>query len=136
MLADTFDEPRDWESDAEYGQRMEWAKTFGRPYSRRFRASHAARPVCACCGSRYGQMDTDRVVATLDAKDLPIAPYRGNRMLVAEKLDMYGSRQARLVRETWDGSAYRGRQYDPFCTLRCALTFAQRAHRAGYRVKP
>lgn len=34
----------------------------------------------------------------------------------------------------WDGRTYESR-YEPFCTLRCALAFAQAAHRAGYRIK-
>jgi endogenous inhibitor of DNA gyrase (YacG/DUF329 family) len=34
----------------------------------------------------------------------------------------------------WDGKTYASR-YEPFCTLRCALAFAQAAHRAGYVIK-
>lgn len=42
------------------------------------------------------------------------------------------ARDGWITTEEWRGR-YRG--YGAFCTLRCASTFANAAHRAGYRLK-
>ena len=54
------------------------------------------------------------------------------RKIEAREDSAHGFRMRTLGYE-WTG-AYTG--YDPFCTLRCALKFAEAAHRAGYRMKP
>jgi hypothetical protein len=102
------------------------------------------RPVCVHCGKLYGKRDTtDTILVWRKGEERP--PYRGNGVIVAESefaalykiqealgrpLDKENDRYVRL--EIWDGQTWCG-GYQPFCTLRCALGFARKAFRAGYR---
>lgn len=115
----------------------EWRSIFGEPYHRKLKlSSWQARPLCAHCGKPHGSRVIRETTRIIKASDLPIEQYRGNVQLAEEKLDHWGSVDgqpaARLTRLVWDGVTYYT-SYSPFCTLRCALAFAQAAHRAGYR---
>lgn len=109
-------------------------EVFGKEYRRHYpvpKRYTAGRPLCACCGKPYGSRATRVHETTVTA---PPTPYAGNELLVSEELFPWGlstdTPKGRLVRTTWDGSYVL--QYEPFCTLRCALAFARSAHRDGY----
>lgn len=119
-------------------------------------------PRCANCDKPYGRRDL-RVTRFTVELGQPIPLYEGTLRLVSEtcwpKLPAAGApddtthfvamdapphmtaletaaysgrRGRRVARETWDGVTYLG-PYMPFCTLRCALAFAQAAHAGGFR---
>ena len=111
------------------------------------------RPVCVHCGKSYGQRkieienvrwDAPSVREALprswkgeemiwrlkpDAKAPPPPPYCGNRKVVKETDPYLSGADGRMVmqRYTWDGESYWAK-YRPFCTLRCALSYARKAY--------
>ena len=105
------------------------------------------RPVCAHCGAAYGQRDTHTY--TLRWKEGEPEPrYPGNLQVVKRgpvrkympamsfpvrgaTVEFAAQPNARDI-EVWDGSTWFG-GYDPFCTLRCALSFARKAYARGAR---
>lgn len=113
--------------------------------TKRFNVGGASRPVCALCDKAYGQRATRRSVILLEAADAEPPPHQGNEMLVCEEVTRHSTSQlirqsdgakcrTSIVRETWDGETWFG-GYQPFCTLRCAVTFARAAYRDGARYK-
>ena len=114
--------------------------------------NHMSRPMCALCGNPYGKKATQREVQHLPLGVVP--EYRGKLELVAESVKeekhlkpefaLRVDDQAVLQnpdawervnvvrREFWDGQSWSG-GYNPFCSLRCALAFAQAAFRDGCR---
>lgn len=121
--------------EATVAGKEQFERVFGQEYRTKLHLPKgtAPRPTCACCGKPYGQRDTRERLEVVAA--IP-KPYAGNEHLVEERLYQWGSSfdepRARLVRTTWDGESYIV-PYEPFCTLRCALSFARGAHRAGHR---
>lgn len=115
--------------------------------------SHMPRPMCALCGSPYGKRSTSQEVQHLPLT-VTVPEYRGKLELIAESVktekhlkpefrdsvnDQATLRnpdaweQVTVVRrEFWDGASWAG-GYHPFCSLRCALAFAQAAFRDGCR---
>lgn len=98
--------------------------------------STVARPICAFCHKQYGNRNTKTERRTY-AIGQPIEPYRGNHHLVCEEI-MVGigpdnGPGATVRRETWDGISYYS-GHEPFCTATCAVSFANAAYRAGYRM--
>lgn len=120
-----------------------------------------AKPICANCGKTYGHRSYKRERFVVEIGQ-PIPPYRGNLPMVEETffpalppegpgtpdvatayvpmdqalifITGYAGRKGRRVeRVLWDGESYHS-GYDPFCTQRCGMAFAQAAHRAGYRI--
>lgn len=108
-------------------------------------------PLCVCCGRR-APAETKEHSADLDAVELALfnrleaEQERGRELTARDRrfLSSVGLRfppgqvggvRIRRWREKLNtpkvGWGYRG----IFCTLRCALTFAEAAHRAGYRIK-
>lgn len=103
-----------------------------------------AKPICAHCGKKYGQRDTDTQSVLFPATD-PTPVYRGNLEVVREevrpwsrqmreeksadymrpRLVAVGPEQNRVTWTLWDGT-YRA-PYHPFCTMRCALAYARAA---------
>lgn len=103
------------------------------------------RPTCACCGQLYGKRDTERVrVNWRPSKGEEMPPYRGNLKVVSitrkpprapdDISNIYDDDAQWAMYRVWDGT-YWASGYDPFCTLRCALSFARKAHAAGYTIK-
>jgi hypothetical protein len=82
--------------------------------------------------------------------DTAIPPYRGNGVVIKQNYHGYNQGGGIGVlrsggeevpsghhvahRWVWDGQSWSG-GYAPFCTLRCALDFARKAYRAGWRPK-
>lgn len=113
------------------------------------------RPVCVHCGQAYGKRDLKTETVRWAFGDEPPA-YRGNGVVVREKMrreaqpdlvtpessreqgHWQAARAARepidqrglLYREVWDGESWWG-GYNPFCTLRCALSYARKAYAKG-----
>lgn len=115
------------------------------------------RPVCGCCGKPYGSRGVVSETVTWPAGEAPPAYRGNGVLIkdvgegrsVANRAtaravtmmsvnpDIRAQQEARLMqvpeeslmtgqRETWDGETWRG-GYDPFCTLRCALSYARKA---------
>ena len=84
------------------------------------------RPVCVHCGLPYGRRDTHQVTLRWEAGE-PEPRYEGNLLVVKR-----GSVRQRLAYardiEVWNGRDWSG-GYPPFCTLRCALSYARKAYR-------
>lgn len=98
------------------------------------------RPQCANCAKPYGERVTTQDVFVWK-KGEPIPPYRGNKIVSKETIIRkaghntrgswmgvpYGPDDNVAQRYLWDGESYYTK-YKPFCTLRCALDYARRAH--------
>ena len=97
------------------------------------------RPKCAQCGKSYG------VRAVRDEKLIyktgePKPRYQGNGIVIKEREwttgkttgsiegTKYEENETVLHRSIWDGRTY-WLTYEPFCTLRCALSYARNAYR-------
>jgi len=100
------------------------------------------RPTCACCGKLYGRRNSDKHRVSWHPERGETMPrYTGNLKVtgIERKPPMLNARGDRMtvgewaVYRLWDGTWWPS-GYEPFCTLRCALSFAQRAHKAGYRI--
>ena len=89
----------------------------------------APRPVCVHCGKPYGQRNVHTV--TLRWADGEPEPDYGGALLVVKRWPTrrHGtiSPNARDV-DVWDGKTWVD-GYPPFCTLRCALSYARKAYR-------
>lgn len=141
-MIDVFEDRRQRERELAE-QRAAAVAFFGESYTRNMplpKATKATRPMCACCGKRYGERRLGYENKQF-AIGTPITSYQGNLHVVYESLSVGyqmgpdHSPGASLTRHTWDGVSYRSRAgTDPFCTTTCAVKFAQAAHRAGYRM--
>jgi endogenous inhibitor of DNA gyrase (YacG/DUF329 family) len=101
-----------------------------------------ARPICAMCGKPYGTRKTTEE-SFVWKKGEPIPSYRGNKIVSKETIIRkaghnstgkwkgvpFGPDDNVAQRYLWDGESYYTK-YKPFCTLRCALDYARRAHQA------
>lgn len=98
-----------------------------------------SRPICVHCGDPYGRRSTH--TETIKHRDGEPEPrYTGNGNVIKARSWKTGqSRGSRggaefgpgevvVVRDIWDGESWVG-GYDPFCTLRCALSYARKAYR-------
>ncbi len=106
------------------------------------------RPVCAHCRAKYGRRDTHTVGVKWKAGEA-MPEYHGNGVLVkrhtvtnmphgevqefdvrykARKTVTIGNDEAHGYYEVWDGASW-VTPYKPFCTLRCALDYARKAHK-------
>jgi hypothetical protein len=104
------------------------------------------RPVCVHCGAKYGQRHTHDVTLRW-AEGEPEPRYEGNLIVVKEQRT--GATPATTIPrwagvagellfpakpnvkrlEVWNGKSWYG-GYEPFCTLRCALSYARKAYAA------
>ena len=96
----------------------------------------APRPKCGWCGASYGHRRTKEVAIVWREGEKP-PPYHGNVRVLRTREhgplrlieDVLGRSIQKDDRyhflETWDGESWWG-GYAPFCTLRCALDYAQR----------
>ena len=94
-------------------------------------------PRCVCCGKPAARETTMEIIR-IDAGD-NIREYQGNLIVSRQVVDKHAnfyepSSYWHVQRWLWDGESYRGLYSGRFCTLRCALTFANSAYEAGYRV--
>lgn len=119
------------------------------------------RPLCAMCGKPYGtrRLSTERITVeigqpippstrNIDPIKIDMMPplpkegadeYKGGGYVPMDDADRYpfsrkeykGRKGRYVIRTFWDGTY--NTPYDPFCTLRCALDFAQAAYRSGSR---
>jgi hypothetical protein len=80
----------------------------------------ASRPVCVHCGAKYGQRVTRTVWVRRGQDEEP----QGVVKRYAVRPHIGG--QVQDV-EVWDGKSWMG-GYEPFCTLRCALSYARKAY--------
>jgi len=98
----------------------------------------AARPVCVHCQQPYGQRNINVEIVRW-AKGDQEPPYIGNGKVVKKSV-FHGANDSHTVingidvtgyhfryRHIWDGESWIG-GYNPFCTLRCALDYARKAH--------
>lgn len=140
-MRDVFEERRE-EARRQDEQRAAAVAFFGASYTKSMPLpkTKGIRPLCACCGKRYGERKLGYESKQF-AIGTAIPRYQGNLFVVYEAVSvgtMMGpdhSPGATLTRHTWDGVSYRSRsRTDPFCSAACTLTFAQAAHRAGYRI--
>lgn len=85
----------------------------------------ATRPECVRCGAKYGQRNTHSHQLRW-AKDEPAASYEGYLHIVrrGSVRQMVGTGENRQDVEVWDGKTWLT-PYEPFCTLRCALSYAR-----------
>ncbi len=119
-----------------YGEQFE--KIFGKPYHRKFKIDGAPRPRCVCCDNPYGSRITKDKHIVLTATDLPPEEYRSNEpvYVVEQSLDHWGDRSgqpaARVSYRLWDGVSFTA-PYAPFCSTVCAVAFAKRAYKEGFR---
>lgn len=110
------------------------------------------RPMCALCGQPFGKKATTRDVLRVEGV-VEVQPYTGPLELVSERVKQEKQlkpevensddpavlrnpasfRDVTVVRrEFWDRTTWSG-GYHPFCSMRCALAFAQAAYRDGSR---
>jgi hypothetical protein len=90
--------------------------------------ARSGRPVCVHCGAKYGQRHTH----TVTVKDGEV--YEGFLQLVTRGSTRRRANGERVWdAEVWDGKSWMG-GYEPFCTLRCALSYARKAY-AGRTAK-
>jgi hypothetical protein len=106
--------------------------------------SHAtgSRPVCVHCGEAYGRRHTHEVTLRWEEGE-PEPRYEGNLIVVKRgalrkrvnamsfavrnaTVEIPAQPNARDI-EVWDGKSWYG-GYEPFCTLRCALSYARKAY--------
>jgi hypothetical protein len=108
--------------------------------------SHAtgSRPVCVHCGEAYGRRHTHEVTLRWEEGE-PEPRYEGYLTVVKRSavrkftravslpalhpfkaIDIKAQPNARDI-EVWDGKSWDG-GYEPFCTLRCALSYARKAY--------
>jgi hypothetical protein len=93
--------------------------------------SHAtgSRPVCVHCGAKYGQRHTHDVTLKW-AEGEPEAVYDGYLQIVRSEAVRKRADGASVRHiDVWDGKSWMG-GYEPFCTLRCALSYARKAYAA------
>jgi len=83
------------------------------------------------CGAAYGQRHLMIDYSTVPEGEPPSFP-ETNWRIVRTASYGYGTGQRRYERHTWDGEAWWGGQ-PPFCTYRCAHSFACEALKAGFR---
>jgi len=89
------------------------------------------RPVCGHCGERYGQRHTHTVTLCW-VQGAAEAVYEGNLRIVRSDAVRKRADGASIRHiEVWDGKSWLG-GYSPFCTLRCALSYARKAYARGY----
>lgn len=105
------------------------------------------RPTCGHCGAAYGWRHTATQTVTWPAGEAK-PPYQGNGVVTRERMwhtaphsssgtvlgKSFGHDDNVMARDVWDGETWWG-GYEPFCTLRCALNYARKAYRAGYRAR-
>lgn len=89
------------------------------------------RPTCAHCGAKYGHRDVEHQrVEWPAAQRKRIPPYSGNKVL-SKSVTASNVPDTRGMLfgyyHVWDGETW-VKPYEPFCTLRCALDYARRAH--------
>jgi len=117
------------------------------------------RPICGHCGKPYGDRATESVTVRWespskkrehatrdmggrslayffvpDGEPLSPPPYRGNGIVTHQSAPYMNPTTGLMVmeRRVWDGESYRG-GYEPFCTLRCALSYARKAFKREKR---
>lgn len=117
----------------------------------------STRPICVHCRKPYGRRDVESVTVKWPLGK-PMPPYQGNGTIVkigrayvtsnrgtvsgavtlSSNASVRGFQEADLAKLpehsenvttlwVWDGKTYLG-GYDPFCTLRCALSYARAAY--------
>ena len=105
----------------------------------------APRPTCVHCGRQYG-MRAVRMTPVVWPHGEPMPTYRGNMIVVKEYRHSQGPQSGEgstmgvpfkpgdmvAYRYLWDGERWDGGNA-PFCTLRCADSFARKALKAGWR---
>jgi hypothetical protein len=99
------------------------------------RAATTPRPVCVHCGAKYGQrITTYEQVRWPEGEPMPAHEGDG---IVTNTATPYrttpNATTPMLVtgRDIWDGVSWSA-PYEPFCTLRCALSYARKAYARGY----
>lgn len=99
-----------------------------------------SRPVCVHCGTPYGIRATEPTYFVCSAKE-PTPPYTGNQKVTRERHWIpsgsgsisgikYSIGDRVVQRDLWDGHTYIGVKARPFCTTRCALSYARKAYAA------
>lgn len=96
------------------------------------KSKFTSRPICVCCGKAYGARWTEEVTEFYQ-KGATEPVYRGNLKVMRTRDDPWGSAQRRVLWTVWDGETF-VTPYNPFCTLRCALSFARAAYETGTRL--
>jgi hypothetical protein len=87
----------------------------------------AARPRCVHCGAKYGRRATHGFTLCWQEGE-PEEVYGGYLQLVKSETPRKRGDGAWVRHiEVWDGKSWIG-GYEPFCTLRCALSYARRAY--------
>lgn len=89
------------------------------------------RPKCVACGAPYGRRGLTQIPLTWKrGEEMPA--YRGNTPLLGSRHTIHAppAHENRGYHETWDGKTWI-KAYEPFCTLRCALSYAKRAYYSG-----
>ncbi len=87
------------------------------------------RPTCVHCGSRYGQRSTSTILLKHKVGETP-PTYTGDGTVTREHGRPLPDGTCVVYREVWDGKSWTG-GYHPFCTLRCALSYARIAFRTA-----
>lgn len=85
---------------------------------------------CAACGAPPRKWT--------DTENIPAGSYYpGDKQVIRRQRWERGTAGAWIELTLWDGKTYVAHKYGDglFCRLRCAETFATRAHAAGYRMK-
>lgn len=93
------------------------------------------RPTCVWCGKPYGErVTTEHLAYFCEGQRVPDPP-PSNLELVRREIIEYGvtggGRDRFRVRFIlWDGVSFRT-PYEPFCTMRCGLYYAQHHYKTG-----
>jgi hypothetical protein len=85
------------------------------------------RPKCGHCGQRFGVRSLKTWTVRYTGDNPPA--YTGDQILITETTPYPTSESEHVMyRRTWDGKTWYA-PHEPFCTLRCALTYARMAFR-------
>lgn len=96
------------------------------------------RPKCVRCQNVYGYRDTKVETVRFNRNEIEPPQYTGNGVIVRTTgarlhegrtvingVDVTGHKSC--YRYIWDGATWI-KPHDPFCTLRCALSYAREAY--------
>jgi len=91
------------------------------------------KPLCVHCGYPYGVRKTTTVQeAWPQGSNKPV--YHGPLIVIREQVLTSPTDGRVISRDLWDGETWEA-SHRPFCTARCALDFARKAHAQGIRAR-